>query len=155
MTPYWQEKSSQKCLLPSNEKWELQYTHMFRTFTLRTKRSKCIYVCIYIYVKSARCSCIKWENNFDCSSRQTHLIVSLMKGCVVQNNKRVERKWWQRVCSFIYEEKTTTIINSFTVCLLCLSENHHHHHHYNHYSTLIIFKRKPSAMQMLVSLNTC
>ena len=147
MTPYWQEKSSQKCLLPSYEKWELQYTHMFRTFTLRTKRSKC--TCVY--VKSARCSCIKWENNFDCSSRQTHLIVSLMKGCVVQNNKRVERKWWQCVCSFIYEE--TTIINSFTVCLLCLNENHHHH--YNHYSTLIIFKREPSAMQILMSLNTC
>jgi hypothetical protein len=143
-------KVKSKCLLPSYEKWELQYTHMFRTFTLRTKRSKCICV----YVKSAWCSCIKWENNFDCSSRQTHLIVSLMKGCVVENNKRVERKWWQRVCSFIYEETTTTtIINSFTVCLLCLSENHHHH--YNHYSTLIIFKRKPSAMQMLVSLNTC
>ena len=75
-------------------------------------------------------------------------------GCVVENNKRVERKWWQRVCSFIYEETTTTtIINSFTVCLLCLSENHHHH--YNHYSTLIIFKRKPTAMQILMSLNTC
>ena len=151
MTPHRQGKSSHQRLLHSHEKWgELQYTHMFRTFTLRTKRGRRAYVWT---CEVGRWSCIKWENDCDCSSRQANTFDCFFdeRVCVVENNKRVERKWWQRLFIYLWRG-TTTIINSFAVCLLCLSENHHHH--YNHYSTLIIFKREPSAMQMPMSLNT-
>lgn len=142
--------------MSSSFKWkmgELQYTHMFRTFTLRTKRNTCI--CIYMYM---------WSR-FDVVASSERIILIALAG------KHIWLfLWWKGVSykttnvskenddnafvHFIYEEMMmTTIINSFTVCLLCLSENHHHH--YNHYSTLIIFKREPSAMQMCMSLNTC
>ena len=107
-----------------------------------------------------RCSCIKWENNFDCSSRQTHFwLFLLMKGCVVENNKKkTTTTWWKKMmttCLFIYlwrtkknDENDYQQFYSFVYYVWMRNHHHHHHHHYNHYSTLIIFKRVPSAMQI-------
>lgn len=117
-------KVKSKCLLPSNEKWELQYTHMFRTFTLRTKRS----TCICVYVKSVWCSCIKWENNFDCSSRQTHFWLFL---------------WWKGV-----SYKTTNVSkenddNAFVH--LSTKKDDDDNDYQQFYSLFIMFEWEPSS----------
>jgi hypothetical protein len=101
MTPYWQEKSSQNVFfLPSNEKWRTPiYTYVSDIYIKNKEKQN-----VYVYVKSAWCSCIKWKNNCDCSSRQTHILLFLWWKGVSYKTTNVLKENDDNVCSFIYED---------------------------------------------------
>ena len=116
----------------------------------------CIWRWKWRWSRSARpVGCIKWENDCDCSSRQTgkHIFDCLFDPRVC---RRKQQTCWKKMMSttrsnvdLSLKTLTTTIIHNFTVCWWCSSENLHHHNNYK--STLIIFKQEPSAMQMPLS----